>query len=206
MVQRSGETPEVDESRMKLLFLRAIFPALLLCQLATAQQNVRTVFLVRHAEKASAAADAPLSPEGEKRAECLAATLKDAGIKQIYVTDVMRTQQTAAPLAKALNIKPTILPAKDSNGLIKNLAYTGGGNILVVGHSDTVPFVIARLQGGTVAPISENEYDRMFVITIAEAAGMPAATLHYCSTGTTKPPAPAHPAKAPAKRAPKKKS
>ena len=111
-------------------------------------------------------------------------TLKDAGIKQIYVTDAMRTQQTAAPLAKALKIKPTILPAKDPNALIKNLVYTGGGNILVVGHSDTVPFVIARLQGGTVAPIGENEYDRMFVMTIAEAAGMPASTLHYCSAGT----------------------
>ncbi len=193
---------------MKHLFLRAVFPALLLCQLAVAQQNVRTVFLVRHAEKASAAADAPLSPEGEKRAECLASTLRDAGIKQIYVTDVMRTQQTAAPLAKALKIKPTILPAKDPNALIKNLVYTGGGNILVVGHSDTVPFVIARLQGGTVAPIGENEYDRMFVMTVAEAAGMPAATLHYCGAGT---PAkttatPAHPAKTPTKSAPKKKS
>ena len=193
---------------MKHLFLRAVFPALLLCQLAAAQQNVRTVFLVRHAEKASAAADAPLSPEGEKRAECLASTLRDAGIKQIYVTDVMRTQQTAAPLAKALKIKPTILPAKDPNALIKNLVYTGGGNILVVGHSDTVPFVIARLQGGTVAPIGENEYDRMFVMTVAEAAGMPAATLHYCSAGTPAKaaPTPAHPAKTPAKSAPKKKS
>jgi phosphohistidine phosphatase SixA len=193
---------------MKHLFLRAVFPALLLCQLAAAQQNVRTVFLVRHAEKASAAADAPLSPEGEKRAECLAATLKDAGIKQIYVTDVMRTQQTAAPLAKALKIKPTILPAKDPNALIKNLVYTGGGNILVVGHSDTVPFVIARLQGGTVAPIGENEYDRMFIMTVAEAAGMPAATLHYCSAGSgaKAAPTPAHPAKTPAKAAPKKKS
>ena len=193
---------------MKHLFLRAVFPALLFCQMAAAQQNVRTVFLVRHAEKASTAADAPLSPDGEKRAQCLAATLKDAGIKQIYVTDVLRTQQTAAPLAKALKIKPTILPAKDSNGLIKNLAYAGGGNILVVGHSDTVPFVIARLQGGTVAPIGENEFDRMFVMTIAEAAGMPAATLHYCSASIPAKPAPtpAHPGKTPAKGPPKKKT
>lgn len=190
---------------MKHLLLRAILPALLLCQLAAAQQNVRTIFLVRHAEKASTAADAPLSPEGEKRAECLAAMLKDAGIKQVYVTDVTRTQQTAAPLAKALKIKPTILPAKDPNALIKNLAYTGGGNILVVGHSDTVPFVIARLQGGTVAPIGENEYDRMFVMTVVEAAGMPVATVHYCSAGLKAAPTPAHPAKTPAKTPVKKK-
>ena len=192
---------------MKPFLIRAIFPALVLCQLAAAQQNVRTVFLVRHAEKTSAPGDAPLSPEGQKRADCLAVTLKDAGIKQIYVTDAMRTQQTAAPLAKALKITPKILPAKDPNALIKDLVYVGGGNILVVGHSDTVPFVIARMQGGTVAPIGENEYDRMFVMTIAEAAGMPAATLHYCSTGAPPKaaPTPAHPTKAPAKTPAKKK-
>jgi phosphohistidine phosphatase SixA len=192
---------------MRSLLIRAIFPALLLCQLAAAQQNVRTVFLIRHGEKTSAQGDAPLSPEGQKRAECLAGMLKDAGIKQIYVTDAMRTQQTAAPLARALKITPKILPAKDSNALIKDLIYTGGGNILVVGHSDTVPFVIARMQGGTVQPIGENEYDRMFVMTIAEAAGMPAATLHYCSTGAPPKaaPTPAHPAKTPAKGTPKKK-
>jgi phosphohistidine phosphatase SixA len=192
---------------MKSLLIRAIFPALLLCQLAAAQQNVRTVFLVRHAEKTSASGDAPLSPEGEKRADCLAGVLKDAGIKQIYVTDAKRTQQTAAPLAKALKITPKILPAKDPNALIKDLVYTGGGNILVVGHSDTVPFVIARMQGGTVAPIGENEYDRMFVMTIAQAAGMPAATLHYCSASAPAKatPTPAHPAKAPAKTPVKKK-
>jgi phosphohistidine phosphatase SixA len=184
--------------------LRVVFPALLLCQLAAAQQNVRTIFLVRHAEKASTAPDTPLSPEGEKRAACLAAMLKDAGIKQIYVTDAKRTQQTAAPLAKELKVTPTILPAKDSNGLIKNLVYTGGGNILVVGHSDTIPFVIARIQGGTVPPIGENEYDRMFVMTIAEAAGMPATTLHYCSAGTSAKAAPT-PAHTPAKPAPQKK-
>jgi phosphohistidine phosphatase SixA len=189
---------------MRSFLLRAVFPALLLCQLAAAQQNVRTIFLVRHAEKASAAPDTPLSPEGEKRAACLAATLKDAGIKQIYVTDAKRTQQTAAPLAKELKVTPTILPAKDSNGLIKNLVYTGGGNILVVGHSDTIPFVIARIQGGTVPPIGENEYDRMFVMTVAEAAGMPATTLHYCSAGTPAKAAPT-PAHTPGKPAPQKK-
>jgi phosphohistidine phosphatase SixA len=186
---------------MKSFLIRAIFPALLLCQLAAAQQNVRTIFLVRHAEKASAAADALLSPEGEKRADCLAATLKDAGIKQIYVTDVKRTQQTAAPLAKLLKLTPTILPAKDSNALIKNLLYTGGGNILVVGHSDTVPFVVARLKAGTVQPFGDNEYDRMFEVTIAEAAAMPVVTLHYCGGGTPRKTAPpAHPAKTPMKK------
>jgi hypothetical protein len=67
--------------------------------------------------------------------------------------------------------------------------------------------VIARMQGGTVPPIGENEYDRMFVMTIAESAGMPAATLHYCSAGSAAKatPTPAHPTKTPAKTPTKKK-
>jgi phosphohistidine phosphatase SixA len=162
----------------------AIFPALLLAQLAVAQrQETRTVFLVRHAEKASSAPDAGLSPAGQKRADCLASMMKEAGIKQIYVSDAKRTQDTAAPLAAALKIKPSIVPAKDPNTLIRDLLYAGGGNILVVGHSDTLPFVLARLKAGSVPPIAENEYDRMFVTTVIEGGATQASTLRYCECG-----------------------
>jgi broad specificity phosphatase PhoE len=163
------------------LLRSVILPALLLGQLALAQrQETRTVFLVRHAEKASAAPDAGLSPAGQKRADCLARMMKEAGIKQIYVTDTKRTQETAAPLATALKITPTIIAAKDPNTLIRDLLYAGGGNILVVGHSDTLPFVLARLKAGTVPPIADNEYDRMFVTTVIEGAATQASTLRYC--------------------------
>ena len=78
-----------------------------------AQQTVTTVFMVRHAQKASGSADPGLSPAGLKRADCLANTLKDAGIKNIYVTEAKRTQQTADPLAKRLKIKPSMMKAED---------------------------------------------------------------------------------------------
>lgn len=154
---------------------------LMLAQLAIAQQGTRTIFLVRHAEAASAAPDAALSPAGEKMADCLGKMLKEAGIKQIFVTDAKRTQQTAAPLARALKLTPTVVPAKDPNTLIRDLLYSGGGNILVVGHSDTVPFVLARIKAGTVPPIGENEYDRLFVTTIIEGGATEASTLRYCN-------------------------
>ncbi len=185
---------------MKSLFLLFLLPSLLLCQPASAQQNVRTIFLVRHAEKASAAPDAPLSPAGEKRADCLAKMLKDANIKQIYVTDAKRTQQTAAPLAKALKLAPTIRPAKDPNTLIRDLFYGTGGDILVVGHSDTLPFILARLKAGTVPAIADSEYDRLFVVTIAEGAASPVTTLRYCECG-----APAPTVQPATKKAPPKK-
>lgn len=190
---------------MKYLFTRVAFGAFLLCQLATAQ-NVHTIFLVRHAEKEDgAAADPALSPTGEKRAECLAKMLKDAGIKQIYVTDAKRTQQTAAPLAKELKLTPTIVPAKDPNTLIRDLTYAGAGNVLAVGHSNTLPFVLARMKAGTVPEIGENEYDRMFVLTIAEGAAATVATLHYCECAAPAPAKPAKTTKPAAKKTPAKK-
>lgn len=160
-----------------------ILPALLLSQLALAQQETRIVYLVRHAEAASTAPDAALTPAGQKRAECLAKTFKDAGIKQIFVSDAKRTQETAAPLAKELNVKPTIIPAKDPNKLIQSLLYSGGGNILVVGHSNTLPFVLARMKAGTVTPIGEDEFDRLFVTTVIESGVTQASTLRYCDCG-----------------------
>jgi broad specificity phosphatase PhoE len=179
--------------------LRILLPAFLLAQMAMAQrQETRTVYLVRHAEKASNADDAPLSPAGQKRADCLARALKDAGIKQIYVTDAKRSQQTAAPLAAALKITPQIIAARDPNTLIRDLLYSGGGNILVVGHSNTIPFILARLKAGSVPPIAENEYDRLFVTTVIEGGATQASTLRYCDCA----PGPAAPTAASKKKTP----
>jgi phosphohistidine phosphatase SixA len=168
---------------MNQRLLRYLLPALMLCQMAAAQQPPRTttVVFVRHAEKVSAAPDAVLSPAGLQRAECLAQVLKDAGIKRIYVSDAKRTQQTAEPLAKALGIKPVVIPAKDSNTLVRDVFYGPGGNALVVGHSDTVPTVIQRVQAGTVTPIGENEYDGLYVVTVLEGSSTPVVKLHYCA-------------------------
>lgn len=189
--------------RMRLL-TRVLFPALLLSQLALAQQETRIVYLVRHAEAVSSAQDAALTPAGQKRAECLARTFKDAGIKQIYVSDAKRTQETAAPLAKELKITPTIIPAKDPNTLIRDLLYSGGGNILVISHSDRLPFIIARMHAGTIAPIGADEYDRLFVTTVIESGTTHVSTLRYCECASS--PAPAtHPAPASRKRSLTKK-
>ena len=173
-------------------------------QLAAAQQNVRTIFVVREAERTSAAADAPLSPAGQERAGCLAQTFKDSGIKQIFVTETKATQATASPLANALNLKATIIPARDTSNLVRNLSYGGTGNVVVVAQSETLPVIIARLQGGS-AKVGEKEYDRLFVIPVIEGAGTQAATLRYCpvQTGRAEPREGARP-KAHSGTAPKK--
>ena len=183
-----------------------IFALLFWAPWSVAQQSVTTIFLVRHAEKASNADDSPLSPAGLKRADCLAGMLKDAAIKEIFVTDARRTQQTAEPLAKQLNIAPKILPANDEANLVRNVLYAAG-NSLVVGHSNTLPIVVARLHAGQIAPIGENDYDKLYEITAVDGAATPTVTLHYCPAAASPAPAGKAPAptKAPSKKSPVKK-
>lgn len=191
----------ISKSLMKSLFFRFAASALLLSQFAVAQQqpspHSSTVVLVRHAEKASNDPDAPLSTQGQERAACLARVLKDAAIKRIYVTDTKRTQQTAEPLARALGLKPTIVPASDISTLVRDVFYGTGGNALVVGHSNTLPLIITRVQAGTIPPIGENEYDAMYVLTVLEGSSTPVLKLHYCAASA--------PSAAPANMEPPKK-
>jgi phosphohistidine phosphatase SixA len=195
---------------MNKTLLRYFVPALMLCQAAPAQQSTRssTVVIVRHAEKASAAPDALLTPAGQQRAECLAQVLKDSAIKRIFVSDAKRTQQTAEPLAKALGIKPVVVPARDVSTLVRDVFYGTGGNALVVAHSDTVPMLIQRVQAGTVPPIGENEYDGLYVLTVLEGGATPVLKLRYCAASphsAAPAGAMATPQATPAKKAPVKK-
>jgi phosphohistidine phosphatase SixA len=189
---------------MNKTLLRCLLAAFVLCQMAAAQQAPRTstVVLVRHAEKVSTAPDAVLTPAGQQRAECLAQVLKDSNIKRIFVSDAKRTQLTAEPLAKALGIQPTVVPAKDVNTLVRDVFYSAGGNALVVGHGDTLPLVIQRVQAGTVPPIGENEYDGLYVLTVMEGGSTPVLKLRYCAVS---PPSAAPASMAPPKKTPAKK-
>lgn len=176
----------ISKSHLKPLFVLIAFFAIASNQSAGAQQrqqtqHTATVVLVRHAEKASNDADAPLSPQGLERAACLARVLKDSGIKRIYVTDAKRTQQTAEPTAKISGIKPTIVPANDPSSMVRDIFYGTGGNALVVGHSNTLPLIIQRVQAGMIPPIGENEYDGMYLLTVMEGSSTPVVKLHYCA-------------------------
>jgi broad specificity phosphatase PhoE len=127
-----------------------------------------TIFIVRHAEKAASGGDDPdLSEAGRARAEALANMLKDAGISAIYMTEFKRTQQTAAPLAKMLHLDPTIVPAKDSTALIAKLRASSG-NVLVVGHGNTIPDLVKGIGNATPINIADNDYDNFFVLVLEE--------------------------------------
>jgi broad specificity phosphatase PhoE len=143
-----------------------------------------TVFVVRHAERADqetggtmSATDPDLSPAGRARAESLATMLKDAGVRTIFVTQYKRTQQTAAPLAKALSLTPIEVGSRELDQLAGKVR-AAEGNVLVVGHSNTVPTLLKALGIDAPIEIADDEYDNLFVVTLGEKPAM-AARLRY---------------------------
>jgi phosphohistidine phosphatase SixA len=135
-----------------------------------------TVFIVRHAEKADDSKDAELSESGRARAEALANMLRDSKISAIYTTQFKRTQQTAAPLAKALGLTVTTVPAEDEGALVAKLR-TSTANSLVVGHGNTIPNIIKALGISEPINISETDYDNLFLVVPGEKPYL--IRLHY---------------------------
>jgi phosphohistidine phosphatase SixA len=146
-----------------------------------------TIVLIRHAEKqVGAISDAPLSPPGEVRAARLAQMFGDAAtfgrVQKIYVTDTRRTQQTAAGVAQRLNLTPQIVTAQtDSKELARRvLRENRGGRSLVVGHSNTVPEIVAALSGDHGVPaIGEEEFDTLYVVSVPSIGRASVLRLKY---------------------------
>jgi phosphohistidine phosphatase SixA len=138
---------------------------------AAGKPSLRTVILVRHAEKASTDADTPLSAAGQARAAELARVLAGAKVKTIYVSEFVRTQQTAAPLAAKLSLTPVVVhtgPTQPAEIAKKIRAAVAGDTLLVVGHSNTIPKILAEL--GVAAPpaIAEGDYGDLFICTVPD--------------------------------------
>jgi phosphohistidine phosphatase SixA len=137
------------------------------------------VFVVRHAERADTSADSVLSAAGQARAMRLAVILKDAGITQIFTTNLRRTVQTAEPVAVALRLTPTELPGNDLDALLTKLhSATRRDRVLVVGHSNTVPEIVRGLGVSTPVTIGE-EYDNLLIVIPQEGSASSLIRLRY---------------------------
>lgn len=160
---------------------RRLLVWLLACFLVTsAMAQPPVIFLVRHAERAAISGQVPsdtgLSVAGRERAEDLARTLKDAKIRAIYTTEYKRTRETAAPIAQSLGIRPEVISGDDFRGLVAKLK-TSPGNVLVVGHSNTLPQIISALGVSSRIKVTESDYDNLFLVVMAEPPQL--IYLHY---------------------------
>ncbi len=136
-----------------------------------------TIYIVRHAEKKPLPAGSsqmmisnpPLSEAGKIRSYALRDRLRHERIRYIFSTNTTRTVSTALPLNELLgNTRIELYSSKkDSTDLfITQLKSIKKGNILVVGHSNTVDDIANQLCGNTVVngDLKDHQYDNLFVI------------------------------------------
>jgi broad specificity phosphatase PhoE len=150
--------------------LVALFVALFVTR-GNANAQPSTVILVRHGEKAATPADDPaLSAAGMQRARDLAVALADAHVTNVITTQFLRTQATARPLDESLHLTPVIVPAAaDARAHAEAVAARArstpaGSVVLIVGHSNTVPAIIAALGGPRLPDLCDTEYATLFVL------------------------------------------
>jgi len=136
-------------------------------------QATTTIIFVRHAEQTSHdEADPSLSEAGRRRVAELTRQLVDAdvvaGIDAIYSTELKRATETAQPLAVRLGLPINIYDGADTETVLEDILKAHKGKIiLVVGHSNTVPELIANLGASKkVPPIERGEFDNIYVISI----------------------------------------
>jgi phosphohistidine phosphatase SixA len=131
---------------------------------------VKTVILVRHADIDIPPAPGPdeqipLNAAGRARAEALARVAGAAGVTTVFTSAALRTKQTAAPLAASLGLEPKAAPNSFTQFTAAVLSDAAGPTILVVGHSTTVPQLIAAL--GTQFPAPPiSGFDDLCVVTV----------------------------------------
>ncbi|MEP7166131.1 MAG: phosphoglycerate mutase family protein [Ferruginibacter sp.] len=139
-------------------------------QPANGQVPDATYYLIRHAEK-DTGRNPGLTMAGYSRAGDLYRELKNKKISKIYVSQFRRSQLTADSLRIYMKID-TVHYMADNNGedLLNKLLLQKGKqkNVLIIGHSNTVPAILKRL-GVTALDINEipdEEYDNLFVVTV----------------------------------------
>lgn len=152
------------------LFRTLFSLAVLTFPLLTSVRAVETqFFIVRHAEKVDESKDPALSSIGHERAEQLKQTLAHLRIEAIYSTDFSRTKQTVQPLAELLGIDIRLYTRPSSAWSNELVQQHQGKRILIVGHSNTITEIASLLSGKQLAT-SGDEYDNIYVVSVADDA------------------------------------
>jgi broad specificity phosphatase PhoE len=129
-----------------------------------------TVHLVRHAEKqepepgAKPPPDPSLSEKGRRRSEMLVTALAGVTLGAVFASQFKRTQETVAPVAAAHGLKVETVDADDVRGLVARIRAHAGGEVLVAGHSNTVPAIATALGVAEPLVLAESDYGDLFLV------------------------------------------
>lgn len=130
--------------------------ALAACQTTTPPPRGPSFYVMRHLQKGEGQ-DPSLSLEGQANARRLIGFFAAERPRVAYVSTTRRAWETAAPLARKLRLKVRRYDPGDTDGLVARV-LAERGPVLVVGHSNTVPEIVARLGGERPAPLADTDY------------------------------------------------
>ncbi|MEX2349257.1 MAG: phosphoglycerate mutase family protein [Flavobacteriaceae bacterium] len=128
-----------------------------------------TYFLIRHSEKDRSNPDdqdPALEDAGFERAEKWADIFADIKLDAVYSSDFKRTIQTATPTAESKGLE---IISYDPHGVYETnfIEDTKGKNILVVGHSNTIPKLANYLlDEEKYSDIPDDVDGRLYIITV----------------------------------------
>jgi len=146
--------------------------------------STTVILVVRHAERNDGESCSPatikgrpnptLAITGSARAQALAHVGGEDGIAAIYASEYCRTQQTVQPLAAQLGLTVNVVDQYEADGSTVNVnnlinqiwAKNTGQVVLVAGHTNTVPAIVQRLSGISIAAIDETDFDNLYVVVV----------------------------------------
>ena len=145
------------------LFPFAAAPAAALAACVTAPPApAPSYYVMRHLQKADGQ-DPGLTDQGQRCAAQLAAELGGSGIRAVYASATRRARETAAPLAARLGLTPAGYDPRDTPALVARVRAEPG-SVFVVGHSNTVPEIVAQLGGARPADLAEDRYGEVWQV------------------------------------------
>jgi broad specificity phosphatase PhoE len=127
------------------------------CAAIPVRSEPRTIYVMRHLDTPAGVADPDLTAAGQANARRLASWFRNRKLDALHVSTAKRAQQSVAPLATAKGLTPLLYDPRDGAGLIVRVKESGG-DVLVVGHSNTVPDIIEQLGGERPADIPHEQF------------------------------------------------
>ena len=151
--------------KMKQLILLV----LILSSIDMSSQDCTEIYLIRHAEKDRSDIknrNPELNELGKKRALKWVQVFKNIELDKIYSTNYNRTTQTVTPISEKNNIDISIYSPSKIN--YKNFISNNiGSKVLVVGHSNTIPFFVNGLINNEFyQQIDDLNNSNLYVVTI----------------------------------------
>ena len=164
--------PKMFKQNLNKMIKKFLPLAYLLLIIGTAcaqeKKEATTLILVRHAEKVDdGTRDPALSAAGKERAQVLIELLRETPIEAIYSTPYKRTRETVEPLAHAKGISVTEYKPHDWDVLKKIVDENKGKTIVMVGHSNTTPWVANVLLGEEkkYPDWKDDDYDNVLIVS-----------------------------------------